>query len=67
MANKATKANVAQTRKEKKHFHGRACVTSFWIMQDGRQVKNPATNRKSPWKGASTTNKRATRAYEAAA
>ena len=61
MANKNTRAKTAQTRKEKKHFHGKACETSFWIVKGGQQVKNPATNRKSPWRGGSAANKKTAR------
>lgn len=52
--NKNSKARAKQERKDKKHFHGSACVTSFWV--DG--VRNKNTKRKSPWRGASAANKK---------
>ena len=55
--NKNSKARAKQERKDKKHFHGSACVTSFWV--DG--VKNKNTKRKSPWRGASAANKKSVR------
>jgi hypothetical protein len=58
MANGETKSRIAAERKAKKHFHGRLCETSFWVMKGGIQIKNPATKRKSPWKGGNTSNKR---------
>jgi hypothetical protein len=61
MANKHSKAKAAQLRKEKKHFHGRACDTSFWVVKGGIQIKNPNTNRRSPWKGGNASNKRSAR------
>lgn len=43
MANRNTKAKNKLARKEKKHFHGTACNTSW---------KNPNSKRKSAWRGA---------------
>jgi len=61
MANKNTRAKRKQARKEKKHFHGQACETSFWVVRNGQQVKNPNTGRKGPWRGGSAANKKTAR------
>lgn len=55
MANKNTKAKAKQDRKDKKHYHGKPCVTSFYV-EAGR--KNPETKRKSPWRGKTASNKK---------
>lgn len=44
MANKNQKALKKQLRKDKKHYHGKACPTAFGT--------NPESNRKSRWRGA---------------
>jgi len=44
MANKNQKAIKKQLRKDKKHYHGKACPTAFGT--------NPESNRKSRWRGA---------------
>lgn len=44
MANHNTKKRNAETRRQKQHFHGKACITGF----DG---KNPENKRKSAWQG----------------
>jgi len=67
MANKNTRARTAAERKEKKHFHGKACETAFWVVKGGQQVRNPNTKRKSPWRGGSAANKKAARRPEMAA
>ena len=56
MANKATKAKAAATRKAKGHFHGRICLTGF-----ADKAKNTDNKRRSPWKGCakSANSKRA--------
>ena len=51
MANKNTQIKHRLARKNKTHFHGKACVTCF-----ASKDKNPENKRKSPYKAGRISN-----------